>query len=59
MAIYIPLLAVLLTALLGVITYSVQKAFDRRNELIKLRQSEYKKFIEVFQRNICESGVEN
>jgi|SRR5579859_3341843 len=52
MEIVISLSAVVLTALLGIVAYSIQKSIDRRNSLNDLRKERYRMFIEAFQTGI-------
>lgn len=52
---FIPVLVVVLTTLAGLMTYVFQKRTDRRNELVKMRQEEYRKFIDAFQTTVNEN----
>ena len=58
MAEFIPFIATVLTALCAILTYSFQKRFDRRNELLKMRKEEYKKFIEAYLQHAAYSTEE-
>ena len=55
----VPILIALLTAVAGMVTYLFQKKADRKNDLIKLRQQEYRKFIAAFQNNVEKNTPES
>lgn len=58
-SIFIPVIVVVITASMGILTYLFQKRTDRRNELIKLRQLEYRKYLDAFQTTINENSKES
>jgi hypothetical protein len=49
---YVPMSVAVVTALLGVVAYYVQKKADRKSELLNLRREAYQNFIQAFQLNI-------
>jgi hypothetical protein len=44
---FIPVLVALITALLGLFVYYFQKARDRKEDLVKTRRSEYRKWVQA------------
>lgn len=55
----IPLLVALITAIAGMITYLVQKRADRRGDLVRLRQTAYRDYLEAFQKHVNDHTLDS